>query len=225
MPRFDASRTNAGSGAWIRTMTGQAASWTILSIRPSAWSELSPSPTSATSGRSRAVTGRRPRRRSLGRSPRGRARRRSARRGPAGPCARSRSAPAGARSPGSSVAPPNQASLARKEPAFRLPAGPLLGSPTARPTPRRPSLSSGSSTRPAYGPDRIAIGASARPTGASVVVPHGQHLIHLAGWAGRRSARQGWKRYLPSWLARPRFGDAGSAGEPRIEAPASGRSA
>jgi len=32
-------------------MTGQAASRTILSISPRAWSELAPSPTSATSGR------------------------------------------------------------------------------------------------------------------------------------------------------------------------------
>src|SRR3954470_1664439 len=37
-------------------MTGQAASRTILSISSSACSELSPSPTRATSGRSRAVT-------------------------------------------------------------------------------------------------------------------------------------------------------------------------
>ena len=38
-------------------MTGQAASRTIVSISPSACSELAPSPTSATSGRSRAVIG------------------------------------------------------------------------------------------------------------------------------------------------------------------------
>jgi hypothetical protein len=56
MPRFDASLTKAGSGSWIRTITGQAASWTIFSIKPSAWSELAPKPTSATSGRSLAVT-------------------------------------------------------------------------------------------------------------------------------------------------------------------------
>jgi hypothetical protein len=55
-PGLEASLTKAGSGAWSRTITGQAASCTIFSIGPSAWSELSPSPTSATSGRSRAVT-------------------------------------------------------------------------------------------------------------------------------------------------------------------------
>jgi hypothetical protein len=57
MPRLEASFTNAGSGAWMRTITGQAASCTIFSIRVRACWELSPSPTSATSGRSRAVTG------------------------------------------------------------------------------------------------------------------------------------------------------------------------
>ena len=55
-PRFDASFTNAGSGVCSNTITGQAASRTILSIRSSACSELAPRPTSATSGRSRAVT-------------------------------------------------------------------------------------------------------------------------------------------------------------------------
>jgi hypothetical protein len=54
---LDASLTNAGSGAWSSTITRHAAARTILSINPSACSELSPNPTSATSGRSRTVTG------------------------------------------------------------------------------------------------------------------------------------------------------------------------
>ena len=33
MPRFDASLTNSGSGAWMSTITGQADSCTIFSIR------------------------------------------------------------------------------------------------------------------------------------------------------------------------------------------------
>jgi hypothetical protein len=45
--------TNSGSGVCNSTMTGQAASRAILSISPSACSEFAPSPTSATSGRSR----------------------------------------------------------------------------------------------------------------------------------------------------------------------------
>src|SRR6202453_3949208 len=48
---------NSGSRAWSSTITGQAASRTILSISSRACSELSPSPTSATSGRSLAVAG------------------------------------------------------------------------------------------------------------------------------------------------------------------------
>ncbi len=32
MPRFDASLTNSGSGAWMSTITGQADSCTIFSI-------------------------------------------------------------------------------------------------------------------------------------------------------------------------------------------------
>jgi hypothetical protein len=52
-PRLDASLMKEGSGVCSKTITGQAASRTVLSISPSAWSELSPSPTSATSGRSR----------------------------------------------------------------------------------------------------------------------------------------------------------------------------
>src|SRR5204863_440804 len=55
-PRLDASLMNSGSRACRRTMTGHAASRTILSISSSACCELSPRPTSATSGRSRAVT-------------------------------------------------------------------------------------------------------------------------------------------------------------------------
>src|SRR5215218_4118205 len=34
--RCDASLTKRGSGAWMRRITGHAASWTIFSIRPSA---------------------------------------------------------------------------------------------------------------------------------------------------------------------------------------------
>src|SRR5215211_277307 len=57
MPRRDASRMKPGFASWISKITGQKASLTILSISLSACWELSPSPTSATSGRSRAVTG------------------------------------------------------------------------------------------------------------------------------------------------------------------------
>src|SRR5436309_924212 len=56
MPRFDASLTKAGSGAWMRRITGHAASCTISSIRARACSELLPRPTRATSGCSLAVT-------------------------------------------------------------------------------------------------------------------------------------------------------------------------
>ena len=45
-----------GVRPWSRAITGQAASRTICSISSSACSELAPRPTSATSGRSRAVT-------------------------------------------------------------------------------------------------------------------------------------------------------------------------
>jgi hypothetical protein len=48
--------TNSGSRAMDQDDDRQAVSRTIFSIRPSAWSELSPRPTSATCGRSRAVT-------------------------------------------------------------------------------------------------------------------------------------------------------------------------
>src|SRR3954452_17618767 len=57
MPRLDASRTKPGLASWMSRITGQEASCTIFSISASACSELSPRPTSAPSGRSRAVTG------------------------------------------------------------------------------------------------------------------------------------------------------------------------
>ena len=56
-PRLDASLMNCGSRACSNTITGHAASRTILSIKSNACAELSPNPTSATSGRSLAVTG------------------------------------------------------------------------------------------------------------------------------------------------------------------------
>jgi hypothetical protein len=55
-PRLEASLMKSGSRAWRRAITGQAASCTIRSMSSSAWPELCPSPTRATSGRSLSVT-------------------------------------------------------------------------------------------------------------------------------------------------------------------------